>query len=180
MSETGEHEFVELSRMSDKLVSGGEALQEINLRDGKVFLGGGRGWCCPGEFLECVCQIYDALAGIEKAADGIPMPKIFSRLSLMRLFGMTKREWASLSRLPEWKRSCEMVDTMAEAWMEAKLAESAGRNPAGAIFALKNNHDWRDQPEQQPEDAMAALLAAVIHLPTKRPPPMSGEIGAVG
>ncbi len=178
MSEAGEHEIVEPSRMPDKPAAGGEALAEVNLQDGKVYLGESRKWCTPHEFLEHVTNIYDVLCGLEKAVDGLPMPKIFSRLSLMLIFGLTKREWAALSKIPDFKRPCEMVDTMAEAWMEAKLAESAGRNPAGAIFALKNNHDWRDAPEPQPEDAMAALLAAVIRLPTKRLPPMSDDLGS--
>jgi hypothetical protein len=177
MSETGEHSLVDPSRIPDKPETGGDALPEINLRDGKAYLGESRGWCDPGEFLEHVTSIYNVLCGLEKAAEGLPMPKIFSRLSLMLIFGLTRREWSALAKLPEWKRSCEMADTMAEAWMEAKLAESSGRNPAGIIFALKNTHDWRDQPEVQPEDAMAALLAAVIHLPTKRPAPVARQIG---
>lgn len=143
---------------------------EIEIRDGRINLGDTFGWCNPDEFLQHVQAIFDAMSSGQKTDR--PLPKVFSKLSLMLLFGMTRQEWKALAKLPEWKRVCEMVETMSEAWLEAKLAESSGRNPAGVIFALKNHHDWKDQPDQPPDDAVAALMAAVVRLPQKRLPPI--------
>lgn len=146
------------------------ASPEIEIRDGRVNLGPDYGWCSPGEFLGHVQDIFDLMSSGKKSER--PLPKVFSKLSLMLMFGMTRREWSALAVLPDWKRACEMVDTMSESWLESKLAESSGRNPAGVIFALKNHHDWKDQPEPALDDAAAALMAAVVRLPQKRLPPI--------
>jgi hypothetical protein len=173
MSETGGNDIQGPNLLPEKPAEVG-----IAVRDGKVYLGHERGWCGPAEFMEHVGLIYEN-AGGGKPKDGLPIPKIFSRLSLMMAFGMTKREWTALSKLPEWQRACEVVDVMAEAWMETKLAESSGRNPAGIIFAMKNTHDWRDQPETAVDDALAKMLNSVLRLPEKRPPPLA-ELGEGG
>lgn len=143
----------------------------IELRDGKAFLGKRHGWCDPEEFMTKIQRIYNLAANLEKPAPGETARTVFSRLGLMLEFGLTKRQWNALAKLPGFDRACEMAATMAEAFMESLLLVSAGRNPAGAIFALKNTHDWKDQPDLPEEDAALRMIAAVIHLPAKRTPP---------
>ncbi len=148
----------------------------IEVREGRVFLGEKHGWCGPDEFKAKIQRVYNMAAGLEKPAGGDEASRtVFSRLGLMLEFGMTKRQWNALAKLPGFSGACEMATTMAEAFMESLLLASVGRNPAGAIFALKNSHDWRDAPEVQDDDAALKLLAAVIHLPSKRPAQIAGE-----